>query len=150
MQTVRRYWRIISPIIVALVIWIFSSQTGDVSDSKSLKVAQIFGLDNETARTLAHFILFGSLGYTLCSFIKGLYPQAFPTLNLIAYPIIVVTVFGAIDEVHQITVIGRNAKIGEIFIDTLAGFSGILLYVAVFCFWRLFLRHRKIIKIQNA
>jgi hypothetical protein len=138
MYYVRRYWRIIFPIVIAIIIWVFSSQTGDVSDAKSLRIAQMFGLSNEVARTFAHIILFGAFGYALCSFVKGLNPSTFPTHNLIVYPIIITTVYGAIDEVHQITVIGRSAQVSDVLIDTLAGLCGILLYIAIFCFWRLF------------
>ena len=146
MYTIRRYWRIIFPIIIAIIIWAFSSQTGDVSDASSLKFAQMFGLSNEVARTFAHIILFGAFGYSLTSFVKGLHPELFPTHNLIVYPIIITTVYGAIDEVHQITVIGRSAQVSDVLIDTLAGLCGILLYIAIFCFWRLFRLHLQAMK----
>lgn len=146
MYTIRRYWRIIFPIIIAIIIWGFSSQTGDISDAKSLKIAQFFGLSNEVARTFAHIILFGAFGYSLTSFVKGLYPEIFPTHNLVVYPIIITTVYGAIDEVHQITVIGRTAQVSDVLIDTLAGLCGILLYIAIFCFWRLFRLHLQAMK----
>ena len=138
MNFIRRYWRLIFPIIIAIVIWIFSSQPGDVSDAKSMYIAQLLGISNEAARTLAHFILFGFLGYSITSFVKGLHPTVFPTHDLTVYPIIITAVYSAIDEVHQITVIGRAAEVRDVIVDTLAGIFGVLVYIAIFCFWRLF------------
>ena len=138
MQVIRRYWRIIFPIIIAVVIWVFSSQNGDISDAKSLQFANMLGLSNMVMRKIAHIILFGAFGYSLCSFIKGLHPSLFPTHDLVAYPVIITTVYGAIDEVHQLTVIGRTGLISDVLIDTAAGICGILLYIVIFCFWRRF------------
>ena len=137
MYTIRRYWRIIFPIFFIIVIWIFSSYTGDTSNQQSLSFANWLGVSNEFARKLAHFILFSGLGYSLCSFVKGLHPAIFPTQTLVVYPTILCVVYGAIDEVHQLTVLGRNAQIGDVFIDSVAGIIGILIYIAIFCFFRL-------------
>ena len=136
MQILKRYWRIIFPIIIGLVIWAFSSQTGDISDEQSLRFAEYFGISNLAARKFAHVILFSAFGYAVTSFVKGLHPNLFPTYSLVIYPMIAVTVYGAIDEVHQLTVAGRTALVGDVFIDTLAGICGILAYVAIFCFFR--------------
>ena len=138
----KKWWRIIFPIIVAIIIWYFSSQNADVSGQQSLFFANLFGISDQLARKLAHFILFALFGYSLCSFFKGREPNAFPTHSLVLYPVIITTVYGAIDEVHQITVMGRSGLIGDVIIDTLAGIAGICLYVAIFCFYRRWrLRH---------
>ena len=138
MHFIRRHWRIIFPIIIAIIIWIFSSQPGDVSDAQSLYFAQLLGISNMAARKLAHFILFGAFGYATTSYIKGRNPDLFPTYNYVAYPIIITTVYSAIDEVHQLTVAGRSAQLGDVLIDTLAGICGVLIYIIIFCFWRRF------------
>ena len=137
MQFIKRWWRIIFPIIIAVIIWGFSAQSGDASDIQSLYFAQLLGLTNGVTRKLAHIFLFGLFGYSLSSFTKGLHPETYPTHSMLIYPLIVATVYGAIDEVHQLTVAGRSGTVGDVFIDTLAGLSGILVYIAIFCFWRL-------------
>ena len=136
MMVLKKWWRIIFPIIIAVIIWGFSSQNAEVSGQQSLFFANFFGIPDPLARKLAHFILFALLGYSLCSFFKGREPNAFPTHSLVLYPIIITTVYGAIDEVHQVTVLGRAGEIGDVIIDTLAGVAGICAYVAIFCFWR--------------
>jgi hypothetical protein len=136
MKIVQKWWRIIFPIVVAIIIWCFSSQNAEISDQQSLFFAQLFGIENVLARKLAHVFLFSLLGYSTTSFFKGLEPYAFPTHSLALYPIIVVTVYSAIDEVHQVTVLGRSGEIGDVILDTVAGLCGVLCYIAIFCFWR--------------
>ena len=136
MKTIQRYWRIIFPIFFVILIWHFSAMNGENSNNQSLNFANSFGLTNAVARKLAHFVLFGALGYSITSFVKGLHSATFPNFTLILYPIVLCIAYGAIDEVHQLTIIGRNATIGDVFIDSLAGIMGTLVYVAIFCFWR--------------
>ncbi|MBP5656438.1 VanZ family protein [Candidatus Saccharibacteria bacterium] len=149
MKTIRRYWRIIFPIFFIVLIWIFSGMNGQSSHNQSSDFASAFGITNAFARKLAHFVLFGALGYSISSFVKGLHTAEFPNFNLILYPIILCVVYGAIDEVHQLTIIGRNATIGDVFIDFLAGIIGTLVYVIIFCFWRRWRIHRQLRQIQK-
>ncbi len=143
MNTIKRYWRIIFPIFFIIVIWIFSSNNGDASASQSTFFANIFGLPNELIRKFAHFILFGALGYSCTSFIKGLHPLTFPKYTQVFYPVIITVVYGALDEVHQLTVMGRNGSISDVFIDALAGLAGVLAYIAFFCFYRIYKSKRQ-------
>ena len=136
MRIVKKWWRIIFPIIVAIIIWHFSSQNAEISGQQSLFFAKLFGIEDILARKLAHVCLFALFGYSTTSFFKGLEPWAFPTHSLALYPVIISTVYGAIDEVHQVTVLGRSGEIGDVVIDTLAGLCGVLFYIVVFCFWR--------------
>ena len=149
MYTIRRYWRIIFPIFFIILIWIFSSANGDASNSFSMKVAAWLGVSNTLARKLAHFVLFGCLGYSLSSFVKGLHPATFPTHTQVTYPVILCVIYGAIDEVHQLTVFGRSAQIGDVFIDSIGGICGVLLYIAIFCFYRRWRIRRQIEKITH-
>ena len=132
----KRYWRIIFPIFFIIVIWCFSATSGDASNAESLKVASIFGLPNAVMRKLAHMALFGALGYSVASYIKGLHAAIFPNARIFISCVIPVVVYGAIDEVHQLTVAGRNATINDVIIDSIAGICGVLVYIAIFCFYR--------------
>ncbi len=142
MIILKKWWRIIFPIIIAIIIWYFSSQNAEISSQQSLFFAQLFGVSDQFARKMAHFILFALFGYSLCSFFKGREPNVFPTHSLVLYPVIITTVYGAIDEVHQITVLGRAGEIGDVIIDTLAGICGICAYIAIFCFYRRWRMHK--------
>jgi hypothetical protein len=146
MSILRRYWRIIFPIFFVAVIWIFSSHNGDVSDNESLFFASLFGISNGLIRKFAHFFLFGALGYSTTSFIKGLHPLTFPKHTHIFYPVIVTVIYGALDEVHQLTIAGRSGQASDVLIDALAGIAGVLAYIAYFCFYRLWRAKRAVVK----
>lgn len=149
MSIIRRYWRIIFPIFFVIVIWIFSDMSGDNSNNKSLYWAEMFGMSNAAMRTFAHFVLFGALGFSISSFVKGLHSSVFPTTSLVLYPIVLCVAYGAIDEVHQLTIVGRNGTIGDVLIDSLAGVIGTLIYIIVFCFWRRWLIYRQVKQISR-
>lgn len=136
MSIIKRYWRIIFPIFFVLLIWSFSSHNGEISSNESNAIADFLGISNGFMRKIAHFILFGALGYSCTSFIKGLHPLTFPKYTQIFYPIIAATIYGALDEVHQLTVSGRSGNATDVLIDALAGLAGVLVYISFFCFYR--------------
>ena len=137
MNIIKRYWRIIFPIFFMAVIWSFSARTGEVSDMDSSSFASAVGFSNEFARKFAHFVLYGALGYSASCFIKGLHPLTFPKSTQIFYPIILTVIYGALDEVHQLTVSGRNGGAEDVLLDAFAGLAGVLAYIAFFCFYRI-------------
>ena len=143
MNIIKRYWRIIFPIFFAGMIWAFSARNGEASEVQSSTVANAVGMSNELARKVAHFILYSALGYSTTSFIKGLHPTSFPKHTQVFYPIVFTTIYGALDEVHQLTVAGRNGDVSDVLLDTFAGVAGVLTYIAIFCFFRLWKRNRR-------
>ena len=142
MNNIKRYWRIIFPILLVIIIWAFSDRNGASSSAQSNAVADMVGASNDFMRKFAHFVLFGALGYSCTCFIKGLHPATFPKHTMVFYPVIVTTIYGALDEVHQLTVVGRNGSASDVFIDVMAGIAGTLLYIAVFCFYRIWKSRR--------
>ena len=46
---------------------------------------------------------------------------------------IIIVVWGAIDEIHQLLVAGRNGAFSDVVLDTVAGLCGLLLYIAFYC-----------------
>ena len=148
MKTIRRYWRIIFPYFFIVLIWIFSGVNGQNSNNQSSNFASAFGMTNAFARKLAHFVLFGALGYSISSFVKGLHTAEYPNITLTIYPIVLCVAYGAIDEVHQLTIVGRNATIGDVSIDLLAGIIGTLIYIIIFCFWRRWRIYRQLKRTQ--
>lgn len=146
MSIIRRYWRIIFPLFFIAIIWAFSSHTGDVSDNESIFFANLFGISNGVIRKIAHFVLFGALGYSCTSFIKGLHPLTFPKHTQIFYPAVITTIYGALDEVHQLTIAGRSGNAQDVLIDALAGIAGVLAYISYFCFYRLWKAKRAAVK----
>lgn len=146
MSIIKRYWRIIFPIFFILAIWNFSSHNGDTSSNESVFFANLFGISNGLIRKFAHFTLFSALGYSTTCFIKGLHPLTFPKYTQVFYPIIVTVIYGALDEVHQLTIAGRSGNASDVLIDALAGIAGVLAYISYFCFYRLWKAKRAAIK----
>ena len=145
MVRLKHYWRIIFPIVIALIIWFFSAASGDVSHNQSLGVANWLGWPNDITRKVAHVILFMAFGFSLAFYSKERYPQTYPRYESLIFNMIVVVVYGAIDEVHQLLVAGRNATFSDVVLDTVAGLCGILIYIAIYCLiWQLLIkRHSK-------
>ena len=142
MYYIKRYWRIVFPIFFVCLSWSLSATEGTQSAADSSWWASALGISNAFARELAHIFLFGTIAYSITSFVKGLNPSVFPSHSQIIYPIILTTVYAAIDEVHQITIAGRNGEVGDVFLDVIAGIGGVLVYIVIFCFFRRWrLRH---------
>lgn len=136
LKRLNRYWRIVFPIFFIIVIWLFSSVDGESSHASSEAFANFFGISNAFARKLAHFVLFAGLGYSVSSFLKGLNTGEFPTLTTTIYTTVFTVAYAAIDEVHQLAISGRNGDVTDVLIDSLAGFAGVLAYIAIFCYVR--------------
>ena len=135
-KKIERYWRSICPIFFVIIIWAFSATSGESSQASSSAFANMFGISNALARKLAHFILFAGLGYSISSFLKGLNVSQFPTLTTTIYTTVFAVAYAAIDEVHQLAIAGRNGSVTDVLIDSLAGFAGVLAYIAIFCYVR--------------
>ncbi len=73
-----------------------------------------------------HFLVFGILAL----FVAGaLGPwENGPSWVFVGFVTTVVALYGALDEVHQVFVPGRDASLTDLFFDTLGGFSFAYLY----------------------
>ena len=136
MKEITKLWRIIFPMIIAGIIWYFSAMSGDASNSQSLAIAGFLGLPHWLTRKIAHVVLYTSFGYSLASFFKGIVPEKFPYMNAIFYSLFISVAYAAVDEIHQLIVAGRSGSVADVVLDSIASLCGILIYIAVFCFWR--------------
>lgn len=118
-----------------IVIFIFSSQPGDMSDKNSKLVIYLFNLlglnlntilgdlANFIVRKLAHFTVYFVLFMLLYSALK----EKFIFKEALIYSIIVVFLYACSDEFHQSFVPGRGPSIKDVFIDTSGGLLGIII-----------------------
>jgi VanZ family protein len=136
MKGLKYHWRIIFPIFFALLIWFFSSRTGEQSDNQSLSIAAMLGLSNAVTRKLAHILAFGCLGYSISSYQKGRNPEKYLHIANPITATIFSVIYAAIDEVHQLTVPDRSAEVRDVFIDAFGAIVGILIYIIIFTFIR--------------
>ncbi|WP_333862013.1 VanZ family protein [Clostridium sp.] len=122
-------------VIWMMVIFIFSNETSIISNEKSrafILLIQALGLDlnkffgdlsNFIVRKASHFLEYCILGILLFNSIKG----KFKIKKVFIISIAVVILYACTDEIHQIFIPGRTARIKDIFIDTAGGSAGLLL-----------------------
>lgn len=127
--------KLILVIIWMIIIFIFSNETSTMSNEKSrafIHLIQVLGLDlngffghlsNFIVRKVSHFLEYFVLAILLFNIIKG----KFKIKKVFIISIIIVILYACTDEIHQIFIPGRTARIKDIFIDTAGGSVGLLL-----------------------
>jgi VanZ family protein len=111
------------------VIFVFSSQTGDVSDEKSKFVIYIFnllGLNlNSIFGTLADFIVRKCAHFTeyfiLYMLIYNALREEFNLWKALVFSLLGVFLYASSDEFHQRFVPGRGPSFRDVMIDTSGG-----------------------------
>ena len=83
-------------------------------------------------RKAAHFSVFASLGLCLFSAINLTFKNRFLWL----YSFIVSVLYAISDEIHQLFVLGRSCRIGDMFIDSMGALSGILIVLIIITLYK--------------
>lgn len=133
----KKYLKWAFVIIWAVVIFMFSSQTGEVSDNNNRFIVYLFkmtginldlyfgGIIHFIIRKLAHFLEYFTFYYLI-------YNALIEDLNrrsaLIA-SLAVVFMYACTDEIHQAFIPGRGPAIRDVLIDTGGGFLCMLLKI---------------------
>lgn len=120
-------------IAVAAIIFILSSQTGDVSNDVSQGVTDAF-VDGDKQpgfslhrliRKCAHMAEYAALSFLLCAFIVYVWRSApFYRTALIAW--FIATLYGVSDEIHQLFVPGRSGALKDVLFDAAGAAIGVL------------------------
>ncbi|WP_138207306.1 VanZ family protein [Haloimpatiens lingqiaonensis] len=134
-----KYKKIISYTAVILwmiVIFMFSADPADVSDGKSGLIIEIFnyiGLDlnsylgqatNFIVRKAGHFTEY----FILCILVFNALRYNFNKKKCLKIAIFFVFLYACSDEFHQLFVPGRSGQFRDVFIDTLGGILGGLIF----------------------
>lgn len=135
MKYVKKYWQIIFPILIMLLIWSFSAQNGDDSDSVSLTLAAKLGLSNGVVRKIAHFLIYAMLGASLANYFRSINQKKFPNIKDIVLSLLIAFIYSCIDEYHQSLIPGRDGNRVDIIIDSLGACAGISAYVSSYFFY---------------
>lgn len=140
-----KYKKIIN--IILIIIWLFvifsfsaedAKKSRNTSDQVIIKTAEVIKGDELTpkekdilinkylvlVRKSAHFFLYfvlGILTFHIAKMIFGLNPST------IIYPIIFCFIYACSDEIHQLFINGRTARIFDVFIDTSGATLSILI-----------------------
>ena len=136
MKFIKRYWQIIFPILIMLLIWSFSAQNGEESDGVSLVFAAKLGLTNGIVRKIAHFIIYALLGASLANFFRSIEGKKFPSLKAMILSLVIAVFYSSIDEYHQSFIPERNGNPIDILIDSLGASAGISAFIAIYSLLR--------------
>ncbi|MBE7092551.1 MAG: VanZ family protein [Clostridiales bacterium] len=92
-----------------------------------IKQTQIIENVQFSVRKAAHFSIYVALGISLLSAMFLTFKKRFLWL----YSFIVCVLYAVSDEIHQLFVVGRSCKIGDVFIDSMGALSGILIVLII-------------------
>ena len=149
-QNTRKAFFVLTTIIISGIIFLFSAQTGAASVQTSedfavitLKYLPFLNGQDESMlimfardsifliRKFAHFIIYFLLGISASSMFFQFQTQKNKSFAL---AFIYCLVYAISDELHQYFVIGRSARVTDVFIDSAGALCGILV-VALFLTW---------------
>ena len=143
---------IILSIALAITIFIFSSDTGEESGSKSSSITEIIlsifirdfhsisqeerlGLINNYSfliRKLAHFTEYAALGFLLYGdFYTSNSSFANKKKVVVCASWLLAIIYAAIDELHQKFVAGRGPSIRDVMIDSMGALFGIMVFMLI-------------------
>ena len=80
-----------------------------------------------SVRKMAHFSIYTLLGISLLSAMLLTFKKRFLWL----YSYIIATVYAICDEIHQLFIVGRSCRVGDMFIDSMGALSGILIVLII-------------------
>jgi len=89
---------------------------------KGVHMPSPFGVDK-----VAHFVEYGVLGFLLARLIANV-QSSFSRVFLVCVAVILATLYGISDEVHQAFVPGRDANPWDVAADGLGGLMGAVIY----------------------
>lgn len=134
-------------IIWMITIFLFSNQQGNASSVTSNKVTkeiieimpstkhleenqkkEIVKKVNPIMRKIAHYTIYLIGGILLMFFISTIVQSE---KKSVLYSILIGFIYAITDEIHQMFMDGRTAKITDVFIDTLGVITGVIIFITV-------------------
>lgn len=133
----RRHFKWALVIIWAIVIFVFSSQTGEISNNNNRFIVDLFrliginldscfgGMINFVIRKLAHFLEYFIFYYLVYNALI----EYINRRSALIFSLAIVFIYACSDEIHQAFVPGRGPAIRDVLIDTGGGFLCMLLKI---------------------
>ena len=104
-----------------LLIFYFSSQNADQSTQTSAWFLQFLPFSMHVVRKLAHFTIYALLGFNAFYMYKN-----YGVKHYALYALITCILYACSDEIHQLFLDGRTAKVLDVCIDTCGGSLAII------------------------
>ena len=134
-------------IIWMVIIFLFSNQQGNASSVTSNKVTkeiievlpstkhleenqknEIVKKVNPIMRKIAHYTIYLVGGILIMFFISTIVQSE---KRGVLFSVLIGLVYAITDEIHQMFMDGRTAKITDVFIDTLGVITGVVIYITI-------------------
>lgn len=138
---------IVSVALMALIFF-FSSQPADMSSTVSGSITEkiiafiirlfdipasdadnIYSVLHFFVRKTAHFVLFFALGASYANTVSVICNVSTKKVFIIA--LLLSVAYAISDEIHQLSVSGRDCKVGDVIIDSSGALSGIGLFLSL-------------------
>ena len=132
MKYIKKYWQIVFPIIIMILIWSFSAQNGEESDGISLGLAAKLGLPNGVVRKIAHFTIYAALGVALINFFRSIKHKKIIGFKYTIISLAIAATYSCIDEFHQSFIPERDGNPLDILIDSLGTLAGISIFIVFY------------------
>ncbi len=122
----------IPSLIIMIIIFSFSVQTGDESSGLSSSIVTWIyqnlhiSLSEFIIRKAAHMSEYAVLTFSL---IFGFYKSEFSLRNIVIYALVITFLYACSDEAHQLFVNGRAGQLSDVLIDISGGIIASLLYL---------------------
>lgn len=132
-------------VIIAILIFMFSSQNGEVSGSVSQGITRrifpsvlsddvVFVLE-KIIRKLAHYGIYFALGVAVCMsqkcFLSGFFGKKAGNILQISVPVAICFLYSVTDEIHQSYIPGRNGAFSDCVLDTFGAFCGVITVILI-------------------
>ena len=130
-------------LIIIAIVFFFSNQPMETSQMLSEFVARLLGIGRDglqldrsaqplmfglSLRKIAHVFLYFVMGIFMFLWLKG---YGWRGRRVVLVSVAFCYILACIDEVHQLFISGRSAKITDTFVDAIGFFAGILLMLLV-------------------
>lgn len=124
-----------------VIRWLLSRFDGNFSGLSPEEQLLRMEAWSHAVRKLAHFTIFALLGF----FAFGAFSMDMPSKRAFPAALVLGTAWGILDEIHQLFVPGRSCEFADMCIDG----AGALLGTALSLLILLFIKHRKIKKLNR-
>ena len=129
MKHYKQYLYVALPIILMIVIFIFSSE-GTASSARSLPLADFLRVPEWLVRKAAHILAFATLGALWYNVFKN-HSRITPAFRGFL-PLALAIAYAIIDEFHQSLIPGRSGLVSDVLLDALSALAGIIIFATIF------------------
>ena len=121
----------IPSILIMVIIFMFSSQTGEESSGLSSQI--VYWIQNYLHIPISEFMIrkaahMSEYAFLTLTYIYGFYKSGFKLKKILLYSILATFTYACSDEIHQLLISGRAGQFTDVLIDTCGGLIMITIF----------------------